>query len=145
MNLKHLDSDIDFVVTPAAFLGIFDVYDREETWGAYLDQFDPNNPKELNDLLEKYFFNNKRILRFTVDHKIEMIKVLINALNDKKFNFGALLVNDEDPYDTFSLPSTWEFTRPRFYFEEVYKLAYKYWGNDLKEAGFNIPNVEDII
>ncbi len=33
MNLKHLDSDIDFVVTPAAFLGVFDIYDREETWG----------------------------------------------------------------------------------------------------------------
>lgn len=111
--------------------------------GAYLDQFDPNNPKELDDLLEKYFFNDGRVLRFTVDHKIEMIKVLINALNDKKFNFGALLVNDEDSYDTFSLLSTWEFTRPRFYFEEVYKLAYKYWGNDLKEAGFNMPFLND--
>ncbi|MEJ7582187.1 hypothetical protein WKI22_16910 [Acinetobacter baumannii] len=69
MNLKHLDTDIDFVVTPAAFLGIFDVYDREEILGAYLDQFDPNSPKELDDLLEKYFFNNSRDLRFTVDHK----------------------------------------------------------------------------
>jgi len=137
MNLKHLDTDIDFVVTPAAFLGVFDIYDREETWGAYLDQFD--------GLLEKYFFNDGRVLRFTVDHKIEMIKVLINALTDKKFNFDALLVNDEDPYDTFSLPYNWEFTRFRFYFEEVYKLAYKYWGNEIKEAGFDIPNVEDII
>jgi len=33
MNLKHLDTDIDFVITPAAFLGVFDIYDREETWG----------------------------------------------------------------------------------------------------------------
>ncbi|SSI19596.1 Uncharacterised protein [Acinetobacter baumannii] len=111
--------------------------------GEYLDQFDLNNPKELDDLLEKYFFNDGRVLRFTVDHKIEMINVLIKALNDKNFNFGALLVNDEDPYDTFSLPYTWEFARPRFYFEEVYKLANKYWGNDLKEAGFNMPYLND--
>lgn len=35
MNLKLLDADIDFMVTPAAFLGVFDIYDREEKWGLF--------------------------------------------------------------------------------------------------------------
>ena len=145
VKLKHLDSDVDFIVTPAAFVGVFDIYDREETLGCYLDQFNPNDQKELDDLLEDRFFNDVRILRYTVNHKIEMMKVLITALTDESFDFGMLLTNYRDPDDLFTLPDTWDFERPRFYFEEVYKLSVKNWGDDLLKAGFDVPKIEDII
>lgn len=146
MKLKHLDSDVDFIVTPAAFLGVFDIYDREETLGCYLDQFNPNDPKQLEKLLEERFFNDKRILRYTVNHKIEMMTVLIKALNNKNFDFAPLLVSDPDnSFDTFTLPHSWEFNRPRFYFEEIYRLALKNWGYDLIEAGFNMSIEENTL
>ncbi len=41
MKLKWPNSDIDFDVHLRFFLGCFDIYDREETLGEYLNQFNP--------------------------------------------------------------------------------------------------------
>ena len=56
MSLKHINSSADFIVDPRDFLNCFDVYDREETLGEELNQFDPNEQVQLEDLFERYFF-----------------------------------------------------------------------------------------
>jgi len=62
MDLKFPQSDIDFIITPAYFLGDFDVYDREESLGEYLSKFNPNNFEDLSLILEEKFFNGGRVL-----------------------------------------------------------------------------------
>jgi hypothetical protein len=73
MLLKYPNSNVDFVVTPAYFLGDFDVYDREETLGARLEKFDPNNDEQLQVVLEQYFFRGARATGLTAEHKAELV------------------------------------------------------------------------
>lgn len=56
MRLKHVNSSADFIVGPEDFLNCFDDYDREETLGEELNQFDPNKSGQLKTLFDRYFF-----------------------------------------------------------------------------------------
>jgi hypothetical protein len=128
VKLKYPDSDFDFVVGPAYFVAQFDVYDREETLGVEYGQFDPNDPKQLTALLRKHFFESPWIARHSVEHRVELTRILKLAL-DSNFDFAPLF----DPYaigassalEYYSLP--WRVRDPRGFFEELYRLAREYW------------------
>lgn len=144
MNLKFPDTNIDFIVTPAYFLGDFDIYDREESLGEYLNQFNPNDRNQLAFLLKEKFFNGGRVSRLTMQHKAELMKMLAQSLEDENYNFQKFVAHDREPDDYFTLPWDWEFYRPRFFFEEVYKLAIELWGADLKQIGVMLPEFDKI-
>jgi hypothetical protein len=127
MKLKYPDSEVDFVVEPRYFLGVFDVYDREETLGAELDRVDPNDSKQLTELLRRRFFEGPRVAKLSAEHKVELTRVLKRAL-DENYDFAKLFDAETDHWDCFSLPGSWQVRNPRAFFEEIYRLAGEYWG-----------------
>lgn len=137
MALKYPNSNVAFVVGPGYFLGDFDVYDREETLGAKLDKFNPNDKSQLHLLLDEYFFNGARVASLSPEHKAELIRVLEAALNNEEFDFSALVTHERDPEDYFTLPDSWSIKDPRSMFINIYNITLEHWRNDLQVAGVN--------
>lgn len=135
MSLKFPDSDIDFEVTPAFFLGDFDIFDREESLGEYLNNFDPNDKNQLQFLLDEKFFRGARLLKFTEPHKYKLMKTLEESLSDSDFDFDAVL-NGEDEY--FCLPGSWNIKNPRDFFNLIYDEMFTRWGENLIIQGYDI-------
>jgi hypothetical protein len=144
LKLKYPESNVDFDVTPSYFIGDFDIYDREDSLGEYLNKFDPNDKKQLQALLIERFFKGPRVAKLTVEHKAELMKVLIESLKSDDFDFDSILTQDREPGDYFELPWDWDFERPRYYFEEVYRLAIEFWGNEILESGVKLPALVEL-
>src|SRR4051812_35082364 len=106
MKLKHPESDADFDVSPAYFITVFDVYDREETLEVELEKFDPNVSQQRTALLRKYCFEGPRVAKLSAEHKSELIRVLKLAL-DENFDFVKLFETDYDAADYLILPKRW--------------------------------------
>lgn len=143
MNLKFPNSDIDFTITPAYFLGDFNIYDREESLGEYLNKFNPNNSEELCLVLEEKFFNGGRVLELSLEHKLELLRVLANALAQKEYDFASVIDNQDDEY--FYLPYSWAIKNPRNFFETIYSQMYKHWSKDFIKAGFDFSEEVEVL
>jgi len=137
MRLKYPNSDTPFVVTPAYFIGDFDIYDREETLGVRLEGFNPNDEDQLRQLLDEFFFKGARVTGLSAEHKVELTQVLANALEFDGFDFVALVAHDRDPDDYFTLPESWDIQEPRLLFERIYNIALEYWARDFEVIGIN--------
>jgi hypothetical protein len=129
MKLKYPNSDVDFDVTPAYFLGDFDIYDREEELGVKLNAFDPNEEGALLLLMDKFFFRGGRVASLQPEHKAELLRVLSAALDDKNFDFRALVSPGEHLKCYFTLPDSWKIRDPRELFGRIYMLAASRWGS----------------
>ena len=118
-----------YVPTPSYFLGCFDIYDREETLGEELEQFDPNNPADREELILKYCLTRKRSYR----HRFLLYKCLEEALQDAAYDFKSLLAYDPEAYSSF--PCGWdEMENTRAFFEDIFRLATLEWKDDLQKA-----------
>ncbi len=118
-----------YVPTPSYFLGCFDIYDREETLGEELEQFDPNNPADREELILKYCLTRKRSYR----HRFLLYKCLEEALQDEAYDFKSLLAYDPEAYSSF--PYGWdEMENTRAFFEDIFRLATLEWKDDLQKA-----------
>lgn len=127
MVLKYPNSNIDFLVTPAYFLGDFDIFDREETLGERLEVIDPNNKEQLRMAMEEHFFKGGRVKGLTGDHKAELLRVLSSALDSENFDFDALVTHEREADDNFTLPYSWDIHNSRKFFENIYELAMEFW------------------
>jgi len=131
MKLKHPSSNVEFNVTPAYFLGDFDIYDREEELGAQLNAFDPNDEDALDILMDEYFFRGGRVAKLQSGHKAELLRMLSEALADKQFDFAALLRRQDELGSVFALPASWLIRDPRDFFGKIYRLAVDRWKGEL--------------
>lgn len=131
MKLKFPDSNVDFIVGPSYFLGDFDVYDREETLGAQLARFDPNDLNQLRDLLRERFFEGPRVAKLSAEHKKELLRVLASAL-EENFDFSALIEPDINSGNNFALPDSWAIKDSRVFFAAIYHQACLYWKDELQ-------------
>lgn len=118
-----------YIPTPSYFLGCFDIYDREETLGVELEKYDPNDPADREELILKYCLSRRRSYR----HRYLLYKCLGESLQDKNYDFQALL--GHDPEEHSSLPDGWdEMICPRSFFEEIFRLAAIEWKEDIHRA-----------
>lgn len=135
--LLDKDSGTPYLPTPAHFLGGFDIYDREETLGVELEAYNPENPKDRIELIEKYCIN--RYENISYRHKFVLLKSLKNALLDKNLDFNKLL--EDNPEEYSSLPPGWdEMRNPRAFFEEIFRIASEKWKEDLDRASLEDPS-----
>lgn len=141
MKLFYPGTDIPFIPSPSYFLGELDIYDREETLGEYLNQFDPNDRSSIQRILKELFFDGPRVSSLTSQHKAVLAKTLAEALQDYSYDFKELLEPDWDAGDTFSLPFDWDIKNPRMFFEEAYRLAQIIWRNELEHESISLPVV----
>ncbi|MHC8322720.1 hypothetical protein ACYZT4_18850 [Pseudomonas sp. GB2N2] len=113
------------------FVGVFGVYDREETLGAKLEIYDPNDIDDRAELIKKYCLNLDYL---SYRHKFVLVESLAVKLNDEKYNFQGLFDIDEDEAASWPRGEWYELANPRGFLQHVYILAQEYWKEDLYKA-----------
>jgi hypothetical protein len=130
--LFHPNSDhIPFDASLMYFVGIFDVYDQEETKGKELWKYNPNDPKDRTALILKYCVDADK--RLSYKHRYKLIENLRNALNTKEFNFHIYFEDSQQSATSMAWDET-EIHDPRSFFEEIFRLANEQWAEDLLKA-----------
>ncbi len=130
-------SGTPYVPTLHYFLGGYDIYDREETLGVELSQYDPNISSDRNTLIKKYFL--PRHFGSSYREKYLLFICLKEALSDKNYNFQAVF--EDDPEEYSSLPSYWdEMKDPRVFFEDIYRLISSEWALEIAQGLRENPN-----
>ncbi|WP_455883644.1 hypothetical protein [Pseudomonas putida] len=130
--LFHPSSEhIPFNASLYYFVGIFDIYDREETKGVELSRYDPNKKEDRERLIRKYCLDPYEKLSYR--HRYKLIENLSLALNTENFNFQSFFEDDPDEYSTMAWDET-EIDDPRGFFDDIYRLANEAWKDDLQKA-----------
>lgn len=113
------------------FVGMLDVYDREETRGLELEVYNPNDLADREVLIKRYCLN---LPYLSYRHKLVLVESLEEKLRDPKYDFQLLF--DIDPYEAASWPrEEWDaLESPRSFFQDIYRLAMEIWESDLAKA-----------
>ncbi|MCU7214295.1 hypothetical protein [Pseudomonas sp. VE 196-7] len=113
------------------FIGMFDVYDREETRGVELEVYNPDDPGDREALIRKYCLD---LPYLSHRHKLVLLENLEVKLADPTCDFQHLF--EIDPCEAASWPrEEWDsLENPRGFFEDIYKLAIEVWELDLAKA-----------
>ncbi|KAA0943148.1 hypothetical protein FQ186_27600 [Pseudomonas sp. ANT_H14] len=131
MLFHPLSDHLPFDASLNYFVGIFDIYDREETKGVELAKYNPNDPKDRKELILKYCLDPDKI--FSYRHKYKLMENLEFALTTKNFDFHIYFEDNHDEYTSMAWDET-EIDDPRGFFEEVFRLANKEWEDDIQKA-----------
>ena len=115
------------------FIGVFNVYDREETLGEELEIFDPNDENDRSVLIRKYSLDKSYM---SYRHKFVLVQSLASKLSDQNYNFQSLFEIDESETSSWPRGEWYELADPRCFFEHVYVLAQEVWKEDLSKASF---------
>lgn len=113
------------------FIGVLDVYDQEETYGAELVVYDPNESNDRVELIKKYCLSLDYL---SYRHKFLLVEFLVCKLEDKSYDFQILFEIDESEASSWPRNEWYELKSPRGFFEDVYKLALEVWESDLLKA-----------
>lgn len=113
------------------FIGVFDVYDREETRGVELGAYNPNESGDREVLIRKYCLN---LPYLSYRHRLVLLEYLKVKLEDPTYDFQLLF--EIDPCEAASWPrGEWDsLDDPRGFFLGIYKLAIEVWKLDLAKA-----------
>jgi hypothetical protein len=131
MMLRDPFMDRNFEPDLMWFIGVFDVYDREETRGEELEVFNPNNQVERETLIVRY---SLKLGCLSYRHKFVLFEFLAEKIRDRSYDF-EILFNIDDVYDSSWPRAEWyALTDPRGFFEDVYRLAREEWKDDLHKA-----------
>lgn len=126
--LMHPYLDIPYRPQLKHFLGGFDIYDREETLGAELDEYDPECPSDRKELISKFIV--QRFSALTHCHKFVLFFVLGEALDGETSKLSEVFKHD--PFSHSLLPLGWnEIKDPRSFFEHVYSILSEIWIDEL--------------
>jgi hypothetical protein len=136
--LFHPSSEhIPFDASLSYFVGIFDIYDREETKGKTLTQFNPNENEDREALILEYCLDPYNKLSYR--HRYKLMEELLRALNTENFNFHSYFEDDPEAYSKMAWDET-EIADPRGFFADIYRLANEAWKDDLQKASLEDPS-----
>lgn len=113
------------------FIGVLDVYDREETYGAELVVYDPNDRDDRVELIKKYCLNLDYL---SYRHRFLLVENLAAKLNDQNYDFQHLFEIDENEASSWPRSEWYELESPRGFLQDVYTLAIEIWKEDLLKA-----------
>lgn len=119
------------------FIGVFDVYDREETLGAALESYDPNCKSDRAELVKNYSLN---LGYLNCRHKLVLVEYLANKLTGNSYDFQNLFNIDEDEAASWPRGEWYELESPRDFLQHVYTLALEVWRDDLLRASLEDRN-----
>lgn len=118
-------------------MGIFDIYDREDTKGAELHAYDPNNEKDRENLILKYCLDPYSKLSYR--HRYKLMEHLSVALNTENFDFNSYFEDDPDECSMMAWDEI-EIVNPRGFFADIHRLANEVWKDDLQKASLEDPS-----
>ncbi|WP_192560135.1 hypothetical protein [Pseudomonas allokribbensis] len=113
------------------FVGVFDVYDREETRGLELAVYNPNTPDDREILIRKYCLN---LPYLSYRHKLVLVEALKVALDDSSYDFSSLFDIDECETSSWPRGEWYALDSSRYFFKEIYRLAGDVWREELELA-----------
>jgi hypothetical protein len=126
--LMHPYLDVPYKPQLKHFLGGFDIYDREETLGSELAEYDPECPSDRVGLISKFVV--KRFSSLTYRHKFVLFSVLDEALDGEISDLAKVFKHD--PFSHSLLPFGWnEMKDPKSFFEDIYSVLSEVWADDL--------------
>ncbi|WP_177464480.1 MULTISPECIES: hypothetical protein [unclassified Pseudomonas] len=118
------------------FIGVFDIYDREQELGTELEQYDPNKKADREELIKKYALN---LSYLSYRHKYVLIESLKAKLNDQNYNFKSLFEIGEDEAGSWPRAEWYELHDPRGFLKGIYIIAQEVWKEDLQKASLEDP------
>jgi len=118
-------------------LGALSIYDLEETKGAALWKYDPNNAEERQIIIKEFIL--KELLYLSHRHRYVLISLLKDALNSPDYIFSKEFESNYDEYTTMAWNET-EIVDPRGFFADIYRLAHEVWKDDLQKASLEDPS-----
>jgi len=113
------------------FIGVFNIYDQEETFGVELEKYDPNKKSDREVLIKKH---SLKLDYLSHRHKFVLVKYLAHTLSDKNFDFDSVFEIGEDEASSWPRGEWYELENSRVFFEEVYSFAQDVWKNELYKA-----------
>ncbi|WP_189672587.1 hypothetical protein [Pseudomonas sp. SWRI154] len=134
--LKHPYVNKEFVPDLMWFVGQFDVYDREETRGAMLEVYNPDNEHDRLELIRKYGLDLKCL---SYRHKYVLLSFLEEKLNDPDFDFQSVFYIEEDCAGSWPRGEWYNLKNPREFFRNVYVIAKEKWKEDVEKAALEDP------
>lgn len=112
-KIMLMDPDINLLYKPDMyyFLYSFDVYEKSEEFVECIENYDPNNISDREELILNYCIEKYNYIYYR--HKYVLIKILENAINDEKYDFSKVINSYEDDYSC--LPWSWNIKEPRVF------------------------------
>lgn len=120
------------------WLGGISVFDREETLGAELWIYNPNEQVDREQVIEKYIL--RRFDHLTYQHRFLLFRVLEDSLSQSDFDFSKQFESDCDANIYLAWDET-EINDARGFFEDIYRLASEEWREDLHKASLEDQSV----
>ncbi len=118
------------------FIGVFDVYDREQELGAKLKKYNPDNKADREELIRNYALD---LPYLSYRHKYLLIRDLESKLKEKNYNFQNLFEIAEDETGSWPRAEWYNLENPRDFFEALYLIAQTAWKDDLQKASLEDP------
>ncbi len=129
--LKHPFLNIPYKPKLQYLLSGFDIYDREESLGEALSNYNINSPTDREELIKNYITDRSTDLNYR--HRKSLIDILSSALNYDAYDFSEIL--SQYPESHCALPYGWDtMENPRGFFEDIFRIMNKEWKNDLEKA-----------
>jgi hypothetical protein len=113
------------------FIGMFDVYDREETRGVELGVYNPDDPVDREVLVRKYCLG---LPYLSYRHRYVLFEFLERALKDSNCDFQSPFEIDECEANSWPREEWYSLNDPRSFFQSIYELAQEVWKEDLLKA-----------
>jgi hypothetical protein len=129
--LMHPYLNVPYNPSVEHLLGGFDIYDREESLGAELSAYDPENPLDRELLISRFIV--KRFAALSYRHKFVLFCMLGGMLDGDPGVFSESL--EHDPKSHSLLPAGWnDMRKPKDFFEDVHLKLSEAWIDDLYKA-----------
>lgn len=119
------------------FIGVFDVYDREEDLGLELEKYNPNEKIDREKLIRNYALNLDYL---SYRHKFTLIKTLKNNLSNENYDFQRLFEINEDQAASWPRAEWYKLDNPRDFLNEIYLQAQIIWKEELQKASLEDPS-----
>ncbi|WP_339100321.1 hypothetical protein WKQ99_20000 [Pseudomonas atacamensis] len=113
------------------FIGVLDVYDREETRGMELGAYNPDISEDRERLIRKYCLS---LPYLSYRHKFVLFEALEEALSNSAYDFESLFDIDESETCSWPRAEWYSLESPRCFFADVYRLAAEVWREDIDKA-----------
>ncbi|WLH77103.1 MULTISPECIES: hypothetical protein [unclassified Pseudomonas] len=119
------------------FIGVFDVYDREQSLGKVLEKYNPNKKVDREVLIKNYALNLNHL---TYRHRYVLLKALESNLSDESYDFQSLFEISEEDASSWPRAEWYELESPRDFLLDIYVLAQILWKDDLQKASQEDPS-----
>lgn len=135
--LKHPFLNEEFIPDFMWFVGQFDVYDREETCGAMLEAYNPDDEQDRLELIRKYGLDLECL---SYRHKYVLLSFLKEKLDDPTVDFQGVFDIEEDCAGSWPRGEWYNLKDPKGFFKDIYLLAKEKWKEDIQKAVIEDPS-----